>query len=159
MYTIFVISAVLAGLSLALMFFPRVPAVIAAYAAMTLPSAAGVPLASGSELLFWGSATLIVLGLRIMQQAPSMSAVLQAYSCGGALAGGAVAMVSSFPPVAGAAGGAFLGILAWNRTPAGARLPVGSRAFVDFLASAGLPAVVCVAISLRVLAGVRAAAI
>lgn len=96
-------------------------------------------------MLFWGIAAAIVWGIAAMlPQAFSRSRAGVAYISSAALAGALVGLLmSSAGLIIGAAAGAFLGALAYSRTPAGREVmafPSGS--FLQLLCAKGLPAVV-----------------
>lgn len=98
------------------------------------------------ELLFWGVTTLIVIGLDVLLPRESARALQgRGYVGVGTIAGMVVGMLlSSAGIILGAAIGAFLGAMAYSRTPAGRALQFPSAVFMRFLCSRGLPAVVAI---------------
>ncbi len=128
------------------MFFPRIPAVIAAYAALLCAHFDGAIYVDGKVLIFWGVATAIVLGLRMLQpRALVFARQGHGYVALGTLAG--VALGSAVSAVAatiilGGVTGAFLGALIYMSTPASPRLAVTSAPFMEYLSAKGLPCVV-----------------
>ena len=153
------LSLVLAGAALGLMFIPRWPAAAVAYVAMFagyMGATSERLVISGSNLFTWGCAAAIVLALSFVPgRRPRGSAHL--YPTLGAIAGVAVGFVSaptSAAMVMGSAIGTLLGALAFVRTPAGRGLSVLSRPFLDYACATGLPAVVAaVTIALTVVQG------
>lgn len=146
--TIDILSLVLALCGVVLSLLPRVPAVVASYAALVLAHFSAPEYIGTSTLVFWGIASAIVLGMEYLQpRTPGI--VGGAYVWAGAVVGtmlGFLASPSAAAVIIGSAAGAFLGSVAFMRTPRGPRFSIGSRRFVDFLCSRGLPAVVCCAI-------------
>lgn len=98
------------------------------------------------ELLFWGVTTLMVIGLDVLLPRESTRTLQgRGYVGGGTVAGMVVGMLlSSAGIILGAAVGAFLGAMAYSRTPAGRSLQFPSAVFMRFLCSRGLPAVVAI---------------
>ena len=64
---IIVLACILAVVGLVTMFLPRVPAVLAGYLALVSAHFAGAVFVSSQVLWFWGVATALVLGLRVLQ--------------------------------------------------------------------------------------------
>lgn len=146
-----IMALVLSGIGVGGAFVPRFPAVVPAYAAMVLLHFAGMPYFESKILLFWAVATVIVLGLTMLQPR-ALTAARQghAYVAGGCLAGVLLGYIVS--PVAsaiiiGGAAGAFLGTLAFMRTPKGPHFSVGSAEFVQYLCAKGLPVVVAMSMA------------
>lgn len=131
----------LCGAGVVLAFFRRVPAVAVSYAAMIVAALSGLVAFSSAQLWFWGAATLIAVGIGYLTQ-PSAEGAPRYYIAGGALVGALVGLVLSTVAavIVASAAGAFLGLMAWSRTPAG-RMQRGADT-LNTLASAGLPAVV-----------------
>lgn len=134
-------ATLLSGAGLVLAFFPRIPAVIVSYAAMLVAALSGLVVFSSAQLWFWGVATLIAAAIGWMTHSPSRGATAY-YIVGGALVGALVGLVLSTVAavILASAAGAFLGLMAWSRTPAGR--VAGTGGSLNLLASAGLPAVV-----------------
>lgn len=141
-----IISLILSLAAVVALFVPRLPAVVAAFAALVCAHFGGAIYVDGKILLFWGVATAIVLGLRMLQpKAATLAKGGQAYVAVATIAGALLGFAASATAAAiiiGSAIGAFLGALAYMRTPASPQLPVASRQFVEFISAKGLPAVV-----------------
>ena len=127
-------------------FFPRIPAVALSFAALVCAHFASPVLVTVSDLMFWGVASAIVVGISYLR--PRGLALMRkgnAYVVVGAIAGALLGVVL-FPTVAavitGSCIGAFLGTTAYMRLPHSAGLAIGSRPFMDYLGAKGLPAVV-----------------
>lgn len=141
-----ILTLSLCAIALAACFVPRVSAALIAYGAMICAHyTSGVPVRS-RELVFWGIATAIVLGLRSLHGNDGMDRrSARAYIAGGAAAGAFVGVIV-WPLAAGAivgsAAGTFLGAVAYMRMPSGPHLPINSRGFVEYLAGRGLPLIV-----------------
>lgn len=147
MTTLFIIlGALLLSAAIVLSFKPFLPASLAAYASLWMFQWSGILAFPSSTMLFWGVATLIVLGLdRLLPAAITRGIDGRGYICGGALAGMVVGMLmSSARIILGAVIGAFLGAMAYSRTPVGKTLSFPSSGFLRFLCARGLPAVVAV---------------
>lgn len=100
---------------------------------------------AADAMIFWGIAAAIVWGIAAMlPPAVSRGRSGVAYIASAALAGGLVGLIMSGAGlIIGSAAGAFLGALAFSRTPAGrewSALP--SSSFLRLLCAKGLPAVV-----------------
>lgn len=135
------LAAILAGAALVLAFFRKAPAVALAFVAMIV-AAAGPFVFSAATLWFWGAATALALAIQYL--APiHVPARLRAYTVGAALTGAVVGLAfgSTAAVIIGACVGAFLGFIAFRRTPEGRELPSRSAA-VQVLAPCALPAVV-----------------
>lgn len=146
MTSLSIITLILALSSLVAMFVPRLPAVIAAYAALVCAHFAGAVFVDAKILIYWGVAMAIVLGLRVLQpKALVLTGRGQAYVSLGTIVGVVLGYVVA-PVVAsliiGGVVGAFLGAVAFMRTPAGGSMPVASGEFLQYLCAKGLPAVV-----------------
>lgn len=139
-----ILGALLLSAAVALSFKPVGPASLAAYASLWMFQWGGILAFPSSTMLFWGVATLIVLGLdRLLPAEITRGVDGRGYICGGALAGMVVGMLmSSAGIILGAVIGAFLGAMAYSRTPVGKVLAFPSAGFLRFLCARGLPAVV-----------------
>ncbi len=115
-----------------------------AYAGMWLMDWGGLVEFNYNTLIFWGGACAIALALDILlPKEISRGNIGRGYIVGGTLAGMAVGMLlSSTGIILGGAFGAFLGGLAFSRTPKGKPLQFPSKAFVRFVSAIGLPAIV-----------------
>lgn len=141
-----ILTLALCAIALAACFVPRVSAALIAYGAMICAHyTAGAPINS-RELVFWGIATAIVLGLRYLLGNDGLDRrAARAYIAGGGAAGAFVGVLVwplAAGAIVGAAAGTFLGAVAYMRLPSGPHLPIASRGFVDYLAGRGLPVIV-----------------
>lgn len=141
-----ILSLFLAGIAVGGSFVPRFPAALAAYAALSLAGFARAPYVTQNVLIFWGVATAIVLAMRIFQpKALTDTPHGHAYVAGATIAGTLVGFAitpSAATLILGAAIGAFLGTLAYMRTPAGPKFAIASSPFVQYLCAKGLPDVI-----------------
>lgn len=146
-----VITFILAALGIVCMFVPRLPAVVASFAALVCAHLAGAVYVDAKILIFWGVAAALVLGLHVLQpKALIETRSGHAYVALGALAGVALGYAVSSTAasiIIGGAVAAFLGAVAYMRTPAAPGFPVNSGRFVEYLCAKGLPAVVCASMS------------
>ena len=153
-YILLVLGILALACAVALLFYPRwVAAAVPAYAGMLLLHWSyfiSVPL---STFLFWGVATIIVWGLVRMSPQGEIdgnraSNIYNALYIGAsAIAGGLLGMVvDARILVLGVILGAFVGTLAYSRTPAGRWLGVASSTFLKYFCAKSLPVVVAVAI-------------
>ena len=145
-HTLEIIAFVLASVSVLSTFIPRFPAVLCAYLGMLCMHYAGAVYIDSGILIYWAVATAIVLALDILQpRALTATRRGHAYVTGATIAGtllGYVTVASAAGIIIGGAVGAFLGALAFMRTPAGPRFPRASSEFMQYLCAKGLPAVV-----------------
>ncbi len=95
-------------------------------------------------LIFWGVATLIVLGLNaLLPRTVVSSRAGMGYVAGGTLVGLVVGLLmSEAAMILGAILGAIAGGIAFSRTPAGSVVEFPSDKFINYLCAKGLPAVV-----------------
>lgn len=145
-------ALVLAGLGVGCTFVPRLPHVLVGYASMLVMHFAGAPAIDGRMLLFWGVAAAIVLAVDWLQPR-ALTAARQGhgYVAGGTLVGAAWGYLispSQATIIAGAFLGAFLGAMAYMRTPSGPRFGLASREFVQYTCAKGLPDIVTVSMAL-----------
>ncbi len=145
MITIWLIfaSILLAG-AIALVFKPIFPASLAAYLGLWLLKWSGYVDLPADTMIFWGCATLLVLGLWVMlPRYLSRGTRGRGYIGLGTLCGMVVGMLISSPGIIiGAVVGAILGAMAYVNTPRGRDLPLFSRQWTQLLCGVGLPAVV-----------------
>lgn len=140
------ISIALAGLTVGSIFIPRFPSSLCAFAALLILYFTGLSPLTSTAIVYWAIATAIVLGLDFLQ--PRVLTATRrghAYVAAATLAGtllGVVASPTTAAAIIGGAAGAFLGAMAYMRTPASPRYPVASSQFVQYLCAKGLPAVV-----------------
>lgn len=139
-----ILGSLLLLLAVLLAFRPLFPASLVAYASLWMFQLSGHLQFPSSTIIFWSVATMIVLGLdRLLPSALSRSPQGQGYIAAGTLAAMVVGMLMSGAGIIlGAAIGAFLGALAYSRTPAGQPLAFPSSPFMKFLCAKGLPAIV-----------------
>ncbi len=145
-----IIAIVLAALGAALLFVPRVPAALISFAALLSAYFSGASYVGTHVTIYWGIATAIVLGLRILQPKLTQGGGGHGYICGGAITGSLLGYLLS-PTAASmilcSALAAFFGAAAYMRTPRSPRMAINSPAFLSYLAGAGLPAVVTAVMS------------
>ena len=138
-----IIAIVLAAVSAALLFVPRVPSVVLSYISLICAGLSGAQYITTQVYIYWAVATAIVLGLRVLQ--PQSAKYGRGYICGGALTGALLGYLLS-PTAASmilcSALGAFFGGAAYMRTPRSPRMAINSPRFLSYLAAQGLPAVV-----------------
>ena len=79
-----IVSFVLAGVGVGGTFVPRFPSGVAAYLSMICMAFAGIPYFDAKVLIFWGVATVIVLGLEIL---PPRARIRCRRHCGGSIVG------------------------------------------------------------------------
>lgn len=139
-----ILGAMLTLTAILLTFRPVFPASLVAYGSLWMFQLSGHLQFPTNTIIFWSIATLIVLGLdRLLPAALTRASQGQGYIATGTLAAMAVGMLlSGAGIILGAAIGAFLGALAYSRTPAGQALAFPSSAFTRFLCAKGLPAIV-----------------
>lgn len=144
-----IIAIVLCAIGVLGSFAPRIPAVTAAFAGLLCAWLDGH--FDGATILFWGIATLLVLGIGFFATLEKgLTHRGNPYIVTGAIAGTLVGFVSA-PTVAavisGSAIGAVLGAIAFRSTPRGPRsLPLFAPVFINFLCAMGLRAVVACSI-------------
>lgn len=141
-----IITTILSLAAVVAMFVPRVPAVAAAYAALVCAHFAGAVYVDARILIFWGVATAIALGLRVLQpKALVMTSKGVPYVAMATLAGTAIGYMiapAAASIILGSAVGAILGASAYVLTPAGSGIRIASSQFVEYLCAKGLPCVV-----------------
>ena len=144
-----VICIILAAVALALTFRPYVPAAVIAYLSLLAGRWSGDIPVTDRELLFWAAVTVLVSAISaLLPKEVSQTSRGMGYIAGGTLAGAAVGLLlSQGGMIAAAAAGAFLGALAYSRTPAGKPLSFPSQRFLQYLCAKGLPAIVAIAIT------------
>lgn len=135
-------ATLLAGAGIVLAFFPRIPAALLSFAAMLVAALSGMVAFDSSQLWFWGTAAVIAGGISWLVPAlPDVQG--RCYTVGAALVGALVGLLGGTPAwvIIASAAGAFLGFLAYSRTPRGTAAGV-SAGQVERLAALALPAVV-----------------
>lgn len=140
-----IVSVLLCGSAVASAFVPRFPAFVLAYAALLCDYFAGVPFVTSRLLLFWGLASLLLLGIDFLRPSHTPGRAPHIYIGVGSLLGvmlGIVYTPATAAMIFGGAVGAFLGAFAYNRTPKGPKLAVTSHIFLQILSAKGLPAVI-----------------
>lgn len=140
-----VISAMLMGVALVMMFYPRLPACLVAYAAMCVGYLSGYTPFSTGDMIFWAVATVIVLANdRLLPSFVRSSRRGMGYIAGGAVTGMVVGLTFYRPAsvILGAAAGAFIGAVAYARTSSGAILDFPHAKFFNYLGAKGIPATV-----------------
>ena len=133
-------------------FRPIIPSVLLSYAAMWVLSSNNHIFISSHNLLFWDIATMFVLLITMAQSPSNHNTHELGYIGVGTLSGSLVGMVVSHAGIIiGAAIGAFMGLLAFCRTPNGKNISFPSRVFISQLASKGLPTIVTMSIFATIL--------
>ena len=126
-----IITIILSLAAVVATFVPRIPSVAAAYAALVCAHLAGAIYVDAKILIFWGVASAIVLGLRVLQpKALVMTAI------------GYMISPTAASVILCASAGAVLGAIAYMRTPAAPSIAIASSRFVEYLCAKGLPCVV-----------------
>lgn len=135
-------ASLLAGAGLVLAFFPRFPAALVSFAAMLVAHFSGLVTFDSTQLWFWGIAAAMGAGIAWLVPG-SGDRQCRLYTVGGALVGALVGLVGGTVAwvVIASAAGAFLGFVAYSRTPRGHMAGVSITSF-DRMAALGLPAVV-----------------
>ncbi len=143
--TLLVIGSLLLAWATVAVFFPRMMAVIPAFLGMTLLWLGDCIILPGSNILFWGAATiLVVINHFLLPRAIRSTGAGVGYISGGALVGLALGLTlyNQASLIGGAVLGAFLGALAFSRTAAGRPMNFPSSKFFNYLGAKGIPAVV-----------------
>lgn len=149
-------SAMLAGISVAMLFFPRMPSTVVAYLAMWAARFSGYAPFNNASLIFWGIATAIIVANHFMlPRYIRNTGVGLPYMAGGAVVGMVIGLTlnSSAAIIVGSMVGVILGGIAYARTHRGAALDFPSARFFNYLGAKGLPAVVASVMVGLVLAG------
>lgn len=135
-------ATLLAGAGIVLAFFPRIPAALLSFAAMLVATLSGMVTFDSTQLWFWGVAALMAGGISWL--VPALNDVQgRCYTVGAALVGALVGLLGGTAAwvIIASAAGAFLGYLAYSRTPRGIAAGIAvSR--MERLAALALPAVV-----------------
>lgn len=153
MTDITIISLVLAALGAIAIFIPVVPAVLFSYAALICAHFAGASYINANILIFWGIASLIIIGLRFLQRDYARTTKGNAYVAAGALIGTLLAyFISSMSAsyIIGGAVGSFLGALAYVRLLGVPSFSITSRRFIDYVCVKGLSDTVTLSMSMIV---------
>ncbi len=146
-----IITLILSLAAVVATFVPRLPAVAASYAALVCAHLAGAVYVDTTVLVYWGVATAIVLGLRMLQPKALVEAGHgQGYVALATIVGvvlGYLCSPTAAAVILGGAIAAFLGATAYMRTPAGPGFGISSRHFIEYLCAKGLPCVVACSMS------------
>ena len=148
-YILLVLGIAMLAVSLVLLFRPwRLVAAIPAFVGMLLLHLSYFIAVKTGTFIFWGTATALVAGLAYVSPAgePDGQRASNLYIATSAIAGCLLGMiVGARIMVLGVVLGAFVGQLAYSRTPAGRWMshPVGT--FAQYFAAKCLPAIVAVA--------------
>lgn len=140
-----VFALVLAGISMVMMFVPRVPASVVAYMALWAARLSGYAPFSVGTMLFWGAAVAIVLVNRFLLPTFIRNSTRGlGYIAGGAIVGMALGLTlyTAATVIGGSVLAAFFGALAYTRTRRGAELDFPTAKFFNYLGAKGIPAVV-----------------
>lgn len=153
-----ILTLCLSVIALAACFVPRIPAALIALGGMVCAHFTAAHYPDTAMLIYWGVSTLIILGLRLLQpKALTALSVGLPYVAGGAIIGTVLGFLVKPSPaliILGSAIGAFLGTVAFMRTPKGLKMSPASKEFVDYLAAKGLPVVVASSMSAITIAAV-----
>lgn len=139
-----------------MMFVPRLPAPMAAYAAMWSAQLSGFMLFSRGTLIFWGIAVVLVVANHYMLPGYIRNSGRGvAYVAAGALAGMAVGLTMYRPAtiIGGAVAGALVGGVAYARTSRGKVLEFPTVKFFNYLGAKGIPAVMVASMIGLIIAG------
>lgn len=122
------------------------PAVAWASLAILLLTSAKVP--TLSTVGFWAAAAAIATAINFMlPRSVTDSRIGQGYIAGATIAGMLVGMViSPAAMIVGAIAGAFIGALAFSRTPAGANIREPFSKFINYVCAKGMSAVIAACI-------------
>ncbi len=141
-----ILTLALCAIALAACFVRRVSSALIAYGAMICAHCSGGTGIHTRELVFWGVATAIVLGLRYLMAGDGHDRrAARGYTAGGAAAGAFVGVLlwpGAGGAILGSAIGTVLGAVAYMRLPSGPHYSIASGEFVNFVASRGLPVIV-----------------
>lgn len=140
-----VVAALMFAVAVVLLFFPRYPAALAAYAGLWLVRASRYVQLTDGQMVFWGVAVAICVGLAFMlPQAVVRARAGVSFLAIGALAGTVVGMLLPFEAgsIVGSVVGTFFGAVAFARTPVGAEISFPSSKFLNYLCAKGLPMIV-----------------
>lgn len=133
--------------SIVMAYRPWIPSVILSFVAMWILNYSHYITLSNNTILFWGIATMLVLLIRMGQTQDKPNSKGIGYIATGALVGCVVGMLmSNSGIILGATLGAFMGLLAFCRTPNGKELHFPSKEWIMQLASKGLPIIVSMSI-------------
>ncbi len=153
------VAVILGVIALVVCYIPRIPASIVAYAALVFayPGNSGDAV-TGEILVFWGIATTIVLGLRLLQPRSLLAMRAgTAYICTGSIAGAAIGFAispSSASVILGSVTGSFLALTAYMRIPGSPRLAVASSPFLQYFCAKSFPVIIAVSMSAIALSSV-----
>lgn len=130
-----------------LLFYRRIAAALPAYVALALLHASTYIYLPVKTFVFWGIATLIVAGIhRLLPQGePAGRKSGNVYVGVAAVAGCLLGMlVGARVMVLGVVLGAFVGQMAYSRTPEGRWLKFPTSTFIQYFCAKSLPAIVAV---------------
>ncbi len=161
MNTLSIITIIASLLGPALIFWRLAPSAIVSYAAVVcacFSGAGGQVTVSGNGMLFWGVASVIILGLQLIKtDNPLLTRLSSGYISAGAIVGGVLGLLSGHVAsaiIVASAIGAILGLLAYSRTPSGSVIASDRHRLVDLMGAAGLPAVVIAGMSFTALSAI-----
>ncbi len=118
----------------------------AAFAGLALAGLSDYTVFSTGTYLFWFIATMIVVAIGFMLPLQVVKSRLgTGYLAGAALAGTLTGLcIGHAGVIIGAVAGAFLGALAWSRTPSGRAVGLTSRKGMNYLCAKAFPIVITV---------------
>lgn len=142
-----VLAIILFAVAIVLAYLATSWSAAVAYAALILMNAGTHSHLGTWNIVFWAIASAIVIAAAWLQPAksPARQVLTQgtAYVVTATMAGMLVGLLTTEAGmIIGAAVGAFLGALAFSRTPHGARVAFPSTEFVQYLAARGLSSIV-----------------
>lgn len=148
-----IITAMLFVAAILFSFIPRGWSSLLAFAGMLCAKFGAGAMIDSSQLWFWGLAALIVFAIAVLLPVPVVTSRKGvAYLCLAIIAGLLVGFaISPNTMILGGVAGAFLGALAYSRTPAGSKLEFPSRKFVNYLSAKALPPLISLSIIATVL--------
>ncbi len=139
-------AGLFAGMSVMQAYRSRWDSVMWAYVALWIVKAGGAVLSIG-QLIFWGVASAIAIGIMaLLPEQVRKSTLGVGFIVTGALAGMALGILANTISaiIAGAALGAVFGGVAASRTRGGRVLDFPTKRFFNYLCAKGLPAVVSI---------------
>ena len=161
MNTLSIITIIASIFGPVLIFWRLAPSAIVAYAAIVcacFSGAGGEVTVSGNGMLFWGVASVIILGLQFIKtDNPLLTRLSSGYISAGAIVGGVLGLLSGHTAstiIVASALGAILGLMAYSRTPSGAGVTSDRHRLGDLMGAAGLPAVVIAGMSFTALSAI-----
>lgn len=154
--TLLVAAAIFLVAALVLTLWPRAAAAVPAFVAMVLLHLGHLVIEPAWRLVIWGLAMVVCVCLRRMQPKgePDGRLTGNLYVALAALAGALAGMAAGVNFILlGTILGAFMGMMAYSRTPHGSWLKTRGGTMVQYFCAKGLPAIVAVAITVTCIEG------